>query len=232
MSTLIKIIVTSILSLSLCSCHFNFGVKGNGNVISKERTIEGSFDAIEISHGLELYLTQNDQERVTVQADENLHAIIVTKVENNILKIYAEENINTSEAKKVLVTFSHIAGISASSGSEVYGTSLITEPRLEIQTSSGADMDLNIKVHHLIARTSSGADLKVSGVADTLTAQASSGGNINARHLSTLIAHAQATSGGDIVVRTSKELSIKTASGGDITYLGNPEKINTSENNR
>lgn len=85
MSTLIKIIVTSILSLSLFSCNFNMGVKGNGNVITKERMVADSFDHIEVCRGLDVYLTQNQTESLSVQADENLQDLIIRNVEGTTL---------------------------------------------------------------------------------------------------------------------------------------------------
>lgn len=91
MTALIKIIVTSILSLSLLSCNFDLGFGGTGTIISKERTIDGNFDQIEVSRGLDVYLSQNKTENLIAQADENLHDIIITKVENNVLKIYTEK---------------------------------------------------------------------------------------------------------------------------------------------
>ena len=227
MSTLIKIIVTTILSLSLFSCNF-MGVNGNGNVITKERNITSSFDHIEVSRGLDVYLTQSETESLTVQADENLHDIIITKVENNILKIYTEKNISYSEAKKVMVSFKNISKISASSGSDVYSTGFLVVDNLELDASSGADMDLEVKVKSLHCKASSGGDLKVNGIADALVAIASSGSDINARNLSTLTTNASASSGADIVVNVSQELTAKAASGADITYLGNPETINKS----
>ena len=204
------------------------GVNGNGNVTTKERIISSSFDQIEVSRGLDVYLTQSDIESLTVQADENLHDIIITKVENNILKIYTDENISYSEAKKVMVSFKNLSKISASSGSAIYSSSIISVDSLDLQTSSGADMDLEVKAKNLHCNASSGGDLKVNGSADTLFAKASSGSNIDARNLSTLTTNASASSGADIVVNVSQELTAKAASGADITYLGNPETINKS----
>ena len=109
MSTLIKVIVTAILSLFLSSCNFGLGVMGNGNVITKERTISGHFDQIEVSRGMDVYLAQGQTESVKVQADENLHDIIITKVDGNTLKIYVDKNIGRSSAKKVIVNFKNIS---------------------------------------------------------------------------------------------------------------------------
>ncbi|RXJ44392.1 head GIN domain-containing protein [Gelidibacter gilvus] len=229
MSTLIKIIVTGILSTLLSSCNFGLGVMGNGNVLTKERTISGNFDQIEASRGIDVYLSQSDVESVTVQADENLHDIIIVKVEGNTLKIYADENISHSSAKKVMVNFKNISKVSSSSGSEVYSTGIISAETLELSSSSGSDMDLEVKVNNLHCEASSGSDLKVKGTANNLVAKASSGSDIKAENLLTAITDAKASSGADIHVNVSRELTAKTASGGDITYFGNPETINKSD---
>lgn len=227
MSTLVKIIVISILSLFIFSCNidFNFGVQGNGNVVTKERVIPADFDTIEVSRGLDVYLTQSEFGSLTVQADENLHDLIVTKVEGNTLKIYADENISYSEAKKVRVSFKNVVKISAASGSDVYGTNTITADGLELETASGGDMELEVKVNTLNCRSSSGSELKVNGSAEVLIAKASSGSAINAKDLTTMSSDAKASTGADIRVNVSKDLTAKASSGGDITYNGNPEKI-------
>lgn len=228
MSTLIKIIVTSILSLSLFSCNFNIGIEGNGNVVTKERNLNGSYDHIEVSRGLDVYLTQSETESLKVQADENLHDIIITEIEDNTLKIYADENIKYSEVKKVMLSFKDISKISAASGSDVYGTNIIRSENLELEIASGADMELEVEIQSLRCVASSGGDLNIKGTADTLKVTASSGGDVNAKDLSTLITHATVSSGADIIVNVSKELTAKAESGGDIRYTGNPEKVNKS----
>lgn len=228
MSTLIKIIVTAILSLLLSSCNFGLGVIGNGNVITKERTISDNYDQIEISRGLDVYLAQGQSESIKVQADENLHDIIITKIEDNTLKIYADENISRSSAKKVLVDFKNVSKISSSSGSDVYSTTSISAENLELNSSSGSDMALEVKVSKLTCKASSGSDLELKGTASTLIAQASSGSDIKAKYLETSITNANASSGADIVVNVLQELTAKAQSGGDITYIGSPETINKS----
>ncbi len=228
MSTLIKIIVTTIFSLSLLSCNFNLGISGNGNVVTKERTIDNNFDHIQISRGLDVYLTQSETEGLTVQADENLHDIIITKIEGNILKIYADKNIRYSATKKVMVNFKDISKISAASGSDVYSIGIISSDNLEIDSSSGSNMDLEIKVQSLKCTASSGSELKIKGSANALVVSASSGSDVNAKNLSALTVNATSASGADIIVNASNELTAIAESGGGIKYLGNPEKVNKS----
>ena len=217
----------------LMSCQFNsnfgIGVRGNGNVETIERHINEDFNEIKVSRGLDVYLTQSDNISVEVEADQNLHDIIMTEVENNVLRIYADENINYSASKKVMVSFKTINKITATSGSDVYSTNTITVESLELKTTSGSDMELDVDTHVIECRSTSGSDLRLSGRTDKLYAEATSGSDIKAGNLKTKTCEARATSGADITVNTSEELYAKASSGGDIKYYGNPEKISKKD---
>lgn len=231
MTTLIKIIVTALLGALLVSCNFDFnlGVKGNGNVTTTDRELNSSFNAIEVSRGLDVYLTQGDTEGIRVQADDNLQEIIIVEVENGVLNIYADENIGSAASKKVMVNFKNVNKISTSSGSDVISTTMITANDLEIYTSSGSDVELEVDVENLICQSSSGSDIKLSGTTTTFRADASSGSDIKAAKLKAVKTKAEANSGADITVNTSKELTANANSGGDIKYYGNPEKVEKSD---
>ena len=83
MTALVKFILATILSLTLFSCNFdmnfNHGVRGNGNVTTEARTINESFSTIKATEGLDVYLTQSNNESITVEADENLHDLIIVE---------------------------------------------------------------------------------------------------------------------------------------------------------
>lgn len=233
MTTLSKIIVATVLSMLMLSCNFsmNFGpgVKGNDNVVTEERTLEGDFDEIKVSNGLDVYLTQDTNEGIRIEADENLHDIIMTSVENNILSIYTTENINYAASRKVMVSFDAISKIKATSGSDVYSTNTIKADALELSTTSGSDMELDIDVTSVTCDSSSGSDLKLTGKAEYLVAEASSGSDIKAGSLITKTSEVRASSGADITVNATKELIAKSGSGGDVKYYGNPEKVEKND---
>ena len=229
MSTLIKFITASVVSLLAMSCingnNLIGGVKGNGNVQSVERDINGNFDAIEVSRGLDVYLTQGDAVSLKVQADENLHDIIMTEVENNVLKIYAEDNITRSSAQKVILSFTEINRIASHSGSDVYGTNRFVLDDIELTSTSGSDMELDIEADVIECSANSGSDMRLSGKASKLYATATSGSDIKAGNLKVRISEVKANSGADITVHASEELIAKANSGGDVKYYGNPEKV-------
>ena len=233
MTTLIKFIVATVLSLTLFSCNFdmnfNSGVRGNGEVVIEHRTINEYFSAIKATEGLDVYLTQSDNESVSVEADGNLQELILTEVEDGVLKIHTKENIGSAISKKVHVSFKDISSIVSTSGSDVYSTNTIISERLDLKSTSGSDMKLDVNTSVLNCKSTSGSDLRLSGKTIKLIAEATSGSDIKAADLMAESSQVKATSGADITVNTSKELTAKATSGGDVKYYGNPEKVDKSD---
>jgi hypothetical protein len=229
MTTISKLTTALIMSLLLVSCQFNgdfgFGVRGNGNVETVERSISDDFTEIKVSRGLDVYLKQSNQVSLDVETDENLHDVIITEVKNGVLNITTNENISFSKSKKVMVSFKDISKITATSGSDVYSINTIIADNLELTTTSGSDMELVIEVQVADCKSTSGSDLRVSGTTSKLFASATSGSDIKAGNLKAKISEARATSGADITLNTSDELYAKATSGADIKYYGNPNKV-------
>lgn len=233
MTTLTKIIIAAILSTFLVSCNFdmnfNSGVKGSGNVSTIERNLDGDFNRIEVSRGLDVYLTQSDTELLKVQADENLHDIIRTEIEGETLKIYADESIGNCESKKVMVNVRDLNLISATSGSDVYSTNTLKADDIKLVTTSGADIEVEIEAKSVTLASTSGSDLTVSGTTNSLSASATSGSDIKASKLISKTCTAAATSGADVEVHVEENLSAGATSGGDIRYYGNPKKVSKKD---
>jgi hypothetical protein len=206
------------------------GVDGNGNVVTMDRDISSDFNEIKVSQGIDLYITQSNAIGLSVEADENLQDLIMTDVENSILRIYTTENIRRASSKKVLLNIETISAIKATSGSDVYSTNTISVLNLELNCTSGADITLDVITETLNCKSTSGSDINVSGTTKSLIAEATSGSDIDASNLKAQTSNVKATSGADISVNTSKELTANATSGGDIRYSGNPEKVNKSDN--
>ena len=234
MTTLSRIIIISIISFLLLSCNFSMnlgpGVDGNGNVVTEERTISPDFNEIKVSQGLDVYISQSDAIGLSVEADENLQDLIMTDVENSILRIYTTENIRRAQSKKIILSIETISAIKATSGSDVYSSNTISLSNLDLHATSGADITLDVITDILECKSTSGSDIKVTGTTTNFMAEATSGSDIDASNLKAEISNVKATSGADISVHTSKELTANATSGGDVKYSGNPKKVNKSDN--
>ena len=218
-------------TLILSSCHFNIhtGENGNGNVVTQERNVTQNFSEVRGSAGLDVYLTQGDENKIVVEADENLQQYIETEVENGKLHVTTSENIGHSKAKNVYVTFKELNNVEASSGAEVTGNSVIKSENLSLKSSSGAELKVEVFAKNLTAKTSSGADLIISGKASSLKADASSGSELNAKELFVISCDAEASSGAQVSVNVKEKLDTHVSSGGNVNYYGNPVSVNSNE---
>jgi len=228
MTTISKVIIVTIIGLLLSSCKMdiNFsGIKGNGNVITKERSITEDFNTIKVSRGLNVYITQGNSQKLTVEADENLHDIIITEIAGNTLTVTTDKSIGKAAAKKVYITLKNIEYIKSSSGSNVMSTNVISTHELKLESSSGSDIELEVDVETLDCQSSSGGNVVLKGRTDNFYAEASSGSDIKAKNLKTVSAQAKASSGANIALNATEKLSAKASSGADIKYYGNPKII-------
>jgi len=200
-------------------------VNGNGNVVTEEREVNQDFDQVRGSRGLDVYLTEGNENKIVVEADENLLDLIETEISNGKLTITSSKNIGRAKSKKVHVTYVKLNKIEASSGADIIGNSVIKSETLVLDSSSGADIEVEVFTKELYAETSSGADIEVSGKATSLNARASSGSDLDAKKLEVINCKAKASSGADITVNVQGNLDAKASSGGDVKYYGNPVSV-------
>lgn len=224
----IKTLLLLVLVATITSCQFDVNLgheNGNGNVITEERSVEQDFEKVRGSSGIDVYLTEGSENKIVVEADENLLEFIETNISNGKLTIRSSKNIGRSKAKKVHVTYTKLSSVEASSGADVIGKSVIKSETLNLDSSSGADLEVEVFAKELYAETSSGADIQVSGKASNIYANASSGSELNAKDLITLNCNAKASSGADIVVTVKDKINAKASSGGDVRYYGDPVSV-------
>ena len=209
MTTLVRITIALVLALLLSSCGFdiNFGdfgtgENGNGVVVEENREITETFTVVSASEGIDVYVTQGTDFDIAVKADENIMDLIGTDIKNGKLKIHAIENIGRA-TKNVYVTLPTVTGLYASSGSHLTAENSIKSDKLEIDASSGANITL-------------------SGTAQEVYVDGSSGANIKAKDLMTSQCNADASSGANVSIHVSDNLTADASSGGNIVYKGNP----------
>jgi len=228
----IKIITALAAIIMLSSCNFDSiigQVHGNGNVETEERMVTENFSEVKGSAGLDVYLTEGSENKIVVEADENILEIIETDITNGRLYLTTRQNIGRAKSKKVHVTYKKINEIYASSGADVIVSSVVKSEKIILDASSGSDIEVEVFAKEVFAETSSGADIHVTGKATLLMASSSSGSEINAKELIVINCNADASSGANIIVNVKEKLSTEATSGGNIKYYGNPTAVSNDE---
>ncbi len=225
-----KITLLLFILLATTSCMFDgFGIQGNKNVVSEDRKISSDFDAIKVSQGITVYLTQSNKVSINVEADENIIDLLVTEVEGDVLKIYFDKNVSRAKARNVYLTVNKINQIKTASGSEVKAKGVIKSKNLALDSSSGSSIKATIETQTVSTSTSSGANIEVSGSTSSFKGDASSGSEIDARDLIAKTGNVDVSSGADIDMNVTEELIAHASSGGSISYDGNPKTVKKSK---
>ena len=211
---------------SSCGTDMFNGVVGNKNIVTIERTPQADFTGIKVSTGIDLFISQGSANTITVKADENLHDLIITEVNDGILKIYTDKNIWKAQARKVYVTIENITFLRASSGSNVKSESVIKTNKISIDANSGARIKIEVAAESVQTETSSGSDIKIKGTTIYHKASASSGSSIDAYELKSTNASARASSGASINIYASINMDGRASSGGDVDFKGDPTTVN------
>jgi hypothetical protein len=224
----LKIFLITLVSLTLiASCingQIHKTVRGNGDVVKKDRNVE-SFDGIKVSSGVSVYLRQGDKESVTVEADENLHEYIITEVKGGVLHVYSDAIIRNAEKERVYVTMKEIHSLKTSSAGDIIGEAPIKCEDVEIGVSSAGDIKLEITAKKVEVDISSSGNVRLTGEAETLNADLSSAGDLEAYEFKVKEADVTVSSAGDAKVYASERINARASSAGDITYKGDPKFV-------
>lgn len=192
---------------------------------AEKRSVSG-FHAISVAGGIDLFLSQGNEEAVAVSASEKEYRDkIKTVVENGVLKIFYETNWYNMSWKnnrklKAYVSVKTIDRLTASGGSDVRVTGTLTATRLSLDLSGGSDFKGAVSVTDLDIDQSGGADLDISGRAVNVKIDASGGSDVNAYGLITDNCIADCSGGSDVSITVNKELQAEASGGSDIHYKG------------
>ena len=228
----LKNLTVIFVCLALTACvngQFRKIVRGNGNVIKKERPA-GSFSKIKVSTGIDVYLSQGDKPSITVEADENLHEYIITEIRDDELYVRHDNDVNVREAERerVYVTMKDVKVLSTTSAGNIIGETPVKTDDLELNASSAGDIKLEVYAKTVRADGSSSGDITLNGEADMLEAGLSSAGDLNAYNLKTREADITVSSAGDADIYVTEKLKARASSAGDINYKGEPKYIDAN----
>ncbi len=186
-----------------------------------------SFSAIRVQNGIDLYLTQSNEEAVAVSASETEYRNkIITEVVNGTLKIYYKQEdgfqISWGNKKmKAYVSFKTLSALDASGGSDVFAEDGINTNQFSMSLSGGSDFKGKVSGTDIKMEASGGSDIYVSGKAASLKVSASGGSDVHAYDFITDNCNVETSGGSDIFITANKQLNVSSSGGSDVHYKGN-----------
>ncbi|MBL0056454.1 MAG: DUF2807 domain-containing protein [Chitinophagaceae bacterium] len=219
-----KLLLTGIGFLTLSAWAQESNLIQDAN--AQKRELNGSFNAIYVSDGIQLNLSQGNEESLAVSAsDEKQLARFKTEVKSGTLYItYDNKGVSwvSGEKRKLkaYVSFKTMEKLTASAGAEVNVKGAMELGDLSMKFTSGSVFNGKANARQLHIEQNSGSEINISGKAEKMNVEASSGAILKGFEFSVDYCDARASSGALVRITIQKELNARASSGGGIKYKG------------
>jgi hypothetical protein len=204
-------------------------VAGGGAVYAqsdRENRAVAPFSRLEVRNGVDVYLTQSNENSLRVEVEGFDLEDIGTDVEGDTLTLSnaASQEFQFFEGRRAVVhlNFVQLSAIEASSGSDIQGRNDLRLDELTVRASGGSDVELAVHAQSLEFMLSGGSDLEVSGETQSLAIEASGGSDVSARSLEAERVEVAVSGGSDASIHASAAVDIDARGGSDVVVSGDP----------
>jgi len=228
-----KLFTLSLVILFTVSCSAQWGkkIKGNGNNVTIDRSV-GDYDAIALSGWFDLDIVAGNEGEITLEGESNLLEHIKTEVKKGKLIIKVEKGVNLKPSSwndgiRITVPIESINSVSLSGSGDIVGKTTIKTNSFKTAMSGSGDITLDVDSSSIDASMSGSGDITLSGNTDSFDVTISGSGDIKAYDLEADNVNATVSGSADIKVTAKKMLKARVSGSGDISYRGNPDKVDT-----
>lgn len=222
-------LIIGILSIGTASFYACQKPLDAGQVIVEDRVLADSVTTIQANGSFDVYITQDTNYDVRVEAGENVMPYIYTSLSGNELRIDERaHHFIRNRTVRVYVSASYIDEIELKGSGDIYGEHLLSnQVFVKLQGSGNIDLDFDL-LTTLTANLDGSGDIDVTGIANDCNIELDGSGNINCKNLSTQDVFVDLDGSGDIRVTALTSLVCNISGSGDVYYWGNPPSVSTN----
>lgn len=223
---LIFMFLVAVFVLGNRSCngiHFGFGgITGTGSVQKETRSVE-SFHAIDLQISGDVEVTTGENYSVEILAQPNLLPILLTKVEGGTLRIYSDENFNTSEGIMVKVTAPAFDHFFIDGSGSIRVMNGLKSDSITLKVGGSGDIICPQSDFRVIHTWIDGSGtIELGGKATDMESDISASGDVKAKNLITNTLKVNISGSGSVTAEVLKALNVSISGSGDVFYSGTP----------
>ncbi len=194
-----------------------------GQLKKEERKVE-TFTSVDLSISANVYLTQDNNQKVVVEASEGDLKEVLTVVKNGHLKIKTESWFSHLKQVKVYISVATLEGIALSGSGNIVADGDFKVGGLDLAISGSGNIKFPKLTSSKVEAAISGSGdilLAGSGKAEKLEAAISGSGDFNAENFEVDKAEVAISGSGNAKVNASGHIEGHVSGSGDIYYKGN-----------
>jgi hypothetical protein len=203
----------------------------NAQTVINDKNVQvrnvSSFSAIKVSGGIDVYLSQSNEEAVAVSASDIAYRDnIKTEVENGVLNIYYDNHsfrFNSNKKLRAYISFKTLESIEGSGACDFMINGTMNGNNLKVSLSGACDMKGIVDIANAQFRLSGASTVKISGTVKNLKLEA--GGASDLKNYELIVDNfiAQLSGASDAKLTVNKSISAKASGASSLYYKGNPE---------
>ena len=221
-----KILKSVVIALIICTgfqanAHGK-KVKGNGNVITENRTTT-DYEKIAVGGSFDVTLVAGKEGKLTIEIEDNLSQYLITEVKEGTLKIKWKKGINvrTKKGVKITIPFKQINAISLAGSGNIKTKDVISSHDLVLKLAGSGNLDLDVKASELITKIAGSGDMNINGNTTKLVCKIAGSGDFDSYDLSIQNLEAKIAGSGTLRATINGKISAKIVGSGSISYKGN-----------
>lgn len=216
-------IVLGLIMLAFAACGVGL-VVGSGKSITEERELSG-VKGVALSFVGDLRITQGDEEKLVITADDNVMPLITTEVRNSILTIGSKSTTGFQTTTKLQydLTVRDLNSVRLTGAGNAQMDGLKTDDLALAVSGAGSMSVQNVDASSVEAALTGLGSIEVSGNAARQSVQLSGAGSYDGSKLETGAADVTITGLGSATVWATEVLNAAISGAGNIEYYGAPE---------
>jgi hypothetical protein len=225
-------LVLTIFIVGIANAQWGKKIKGNGKVVTIERST-ADYEAISVAGWFDVELVEGNEGAISLKGEENLLEYIITEVKDGKLVVKAEKGYNLQPSSWgkggifITIPVEQINSVSMSGSGDLVGNTRLKANDFSTRMSGSGDLSLTVEATNMSVSVSGSGDMKLKGSTENLEVQISGSGDVHAYELIADNVSAQVSGSADIEVTANEMLKARVSGSGDISYRGNPKKIDS-----
>ena len=207
-------------------------IKGNGKVVTIERSV-GEYESIASAGWFDVILVDGKEGTITLKGEENLLEYIKTEVKNGKLTIKKEKGVNLSSSFwksgsiEVTIPIEEVNAVSLAGSGDVISRTTLKSDTFKASLAGSGDVNLSVEAKDFVASLSGSGDMEFNGSANNFKVSVAGSGDVDAFDLNADYVEASVAGSADLNVTAKQGIKARVSGSGDITYKGNPTKIDS-----
>ncbi len=221
-----KLVLTLLIFLGLAGCRWSIDekIKGNGILSNETRNIT-KVKRVKLVGNFDIQIAQNTSNTIEISADANLMNYIMTKEDDDMIKIYEKSgyDISSHNPIKIIVNIPLLQEVSIAGNGNVSGLTKFTgSDKLDLTISGNGDISIGVNTPIVEAKITGNGNIMVDGETKESKISITGNGDFKGENLKAENTNVRITGSGNATVFASNKLDARITGGGDVLYSGNP----------